>query len=115
VYFVSNGLFHGADTTVGWMFFNQSAAALGNAIGGAIAIGTFEHAMNHWVSPLPFEKGHAVGTLAAHDVESSRKANEYRPESEKQQMRDLVRSRSRTIPTTNSPVQMFNGRIQSLA
>lgn len=100
VYFVTNGLFHGADTSVGWMFYNQSAAVLGNAIGGAIIIGTFEHAMNHWESPLPWEKGHATGTLAAHDVESSRKANEYRPPAELQQMKDLTITRTRTVSQT---------------
>lgn len=113
VYFVSNGLFHGADITVGWMFYNQSAALLGNAIGGAIAIGTAEHAMNHWASPLPWERGHAVGTLAAHDVESQRKAKENRPDSEKDQMRQLTRTRTRSMsrtPVSQSPVRMANGR-----
>jgi hypothetical protein len=107
VYFVSNGLLHGADTSIGWMFYNQSAAVLGNFIGGAL-VGTAMHAMNHWVSPLPWETGHAVGTLAAHDVESQRKANEYRPESEKRQMIELTRTRPRG--TSQSPVGMSNGR-----
>jgi len=97
VFFVSNGLLLGANTTVGWMFFNQSAVVLGNAIGGAIFMGTSEHLMNHWQSRLPWEMGHAPGTLAAGDVESTRKAREDRTIDEKQQMKDLVRVRSRTL------------------
>ena len=97
MFFVTNGLLLGADTTVGWMFFNQSAAVLGNVIGGAIFMGTSEHLMNHWQSPLPWELGHAPGTLAAGDVESTRKAKEGRTVDEKQQMKDLVRVRSRNI------------------
>ncbi|KAG8757603.1 hypothetical protein FRC14_001894 [Serendipita sp. 396] len=122
MYFVSNGLFHGADITVGWMFYNQSAAVLGNAIGGAIVIGTVEHAMNHWVSPLPWESGHPVGTLAAHDVESSRKANEFRPVEEKERMKELTRTRSmnrtmtrqrtKSANLTNSPIALrANGSV----
>ncbi|KAG8794775.1 hypothetical protein FRC17_008231 [Serendipita sp. 399] len=121
MYFVSNGLFHGADITVGWMFYNQSAAVLGNAIGGALVIGTVEHAMNHWVSPLPWESGHPVGTLAAHDVESSRKANEYRPIEEKERMKELTRTRSMNMPRirtksggnlTSSPIALrANGSV----
>jgi hypothetical protein len=108
VYFVSNGLLHGADTSIGWMFYNQSAAILGNFIGGALVVGTSAHAMNHWASPLPWEMGHAAGTMAAHDVESQRKANEYRPASEKKQMMELTRARSRSV--SQSPVRMSNGR-----
>jgi hypothetical protein len=109
MFFVSNGLFHGSDTTFGWMLFNQSAAVLGNLIGGALVIGTSEHAMNHWATVVPWEQGHATGTLAAHDIESSRKANEHRPEQEKQQMKDLIRSRTRSLSVTASPIQMVNG------
>lgn len=58
--------------------FNQSAVALGNAVGGAIVMAATEHAMNHWRSPLPWEKNHEEGTLAAHDVESTRQARERR-------------------------------------
>jgi hypothetical protein len=97
VFFVTNGLLLGANTTIGWMFFNQSAAVLGNVIGGAIFMGTSEHLMNHWQSRLPWEMGHAPGTLAAGDVESTRKAKEDRPIGEKQQMKDLVRVRSRNV------------------
>ncbi|KIM29025.1 hypothetical protein M408DRAFT_329061 [Serendipita vermifera MAFF 305830] len=112
MFFVSNGLFHGADSSVGWMFYNQSAAILGNAVGGALVMATSEHAMNHWATVLPWEKGHAAGTMAAHDVESSRKANEFRPTSEKQQMKELihVRSRSRSMTRTTSPVQLRDPR-----
>lgn len=98
MFFISNGLLYGSPITVGWMFFNQSAALLGNFIGGAIVMGTSEHAMNHWKSLIPFERGHAAGTLAAADVESTRKAKENRSAQETQFMKDLVsRPRSRTL------------------
>jgi hypothetical protein len=98
MFFISNGLLYGSPITVGWMFFNQSAAVLGNIIGGALVMGTSEHAMNHWTSPIPFERGHAAGTLAAGDVESTRKAKEDRSMHEKRFMQDLVlRPRSRTM------------------
>ncbi|KAF9533751.1 Formate/nitrite transporter-domain-containing protein [Crepidotus variabilis] len=96
MFFISNGLLYDSPTTIGRLFFNQSAVLLGNFV-GAIVIGTTEHAMNHWNSPVPFERGHAAGTLAAGDVESTRKAKEDRPTDEKQQMKDLVRTRSRII------------------
>jgi malonyl CoA-acyl carrier protein transacylase len=100
------------------MFYNQSAAILGNIIGGALVIGTFEHAMNHWESPLPWEKGHAIGTLAAHDVESSRKANEYRPQVEIEQMRQLARTRSRSVsqsvPRASNGILGMENRVVSV-
>lgn len=121
MFFVSNGLFHGADITFGWVLFNQSASLLGNFVGGALVMATSEHAMNHWQTVLPWEKGHAAGTMAAHDVESSRKANEFRPASERQQMKELIqvrtRSRSRSQIDRNSspvlsssPIQLTNGK-----
>ena len=76
MYFVSVGLLYGADSSIGWMFFNQSAVVLGNFVGGAIVMAGSEHAMNHWQTVLPWERGHDEGTLAAHDVESTRKARE---------------------------------------
>jgi formate/nitrite transporter len=98
MFFISNGLLYGSPMSIGWMFFNQSAALVGNAIGGIIVMATSEHAMNHWMSPIPFERGHAAGTLAAGDVESTRKAKEDRSVQEKQDMKNLVtRSRSRTM------------------
>ena len=102
MFFISNGLLYGAPTTVGWMFFNQSAALLGNFIGGALIMGSSEHAMNHWISLIPFEEGHAAGTLAAGDVESTRKAKEDRSLEEKQLMRDLVRRSSRRSRTLSN-------------
>jgi formate/nitrite transporter len=76
MFFVNIGLMYGADSSIGWMFFNQSAVALGNFVGGAIVMAGTTHAMNHWHSPLPWEKGHEYGTVMAHDVESTRKAKE---------------------------------------
>ncbi len=108
MFFISNGLLYGSPITIGWMFFNQSAALLGNFIGGAIVMGISEHAMNHWNSPIPFEHGHAAGTLAAGDVESTRKAQEDRSQEEKQLMKDRVRvrSRSRSIIHNNTELRI---------
>ncbi|KAF9529872.1 Formate/nitrite transporter-domain-containing protein [Crepidotus variabilis] len=104
MFFLSNGLLYGSPITVGWLFFNQSAALLGNLVGGALVMATSEHATNHWTSPIPFERGHAAGTLTAGDVESTRKAKENRPVEEKRQMRDLVRTRSRSISQRKEPI-----------
>lgn len=79
MFFVSIGLMYGADSSIGWLFFNQSAVVVGNAIGGALVMALSEHVMNHWESQIPFLKGHLEGTLAAHDVESTRKAKEGMP------------------------------------
>ncbi|KAG9087814.1 hypothetical protein FRC06_002350, partial [Ceratobasidium sp. 370] len=54
-----------------------SATAPGNLVGGAIVIGLAEHLMNHWHSPF-FEMHHGAGTLAAHDVESTRRARDVK-------------------------------------
>jgi hypothetical protein len=67
---------YGSPTTIGWMFFNQSAVVLGNIVGGAIVMAASEHAMNNWKSRLPWERDHRQGTLLGHDVESTRKARE---------------------------------------
>jgi len=75
-FFVNIGLMYGADTTIARMFYNQSAVVPGNLIGGAIVVGLSEHLMNHWKSPLPWHAGHPRGSLAGHDVESTRKARE---------------------------------------
>lgn len=76
VYFISVGLMYGAETTAGRLWFNQSAVVLGNFVGGAIVMAATEHLMNHWQTVLPWERGHGVGTLAAHDIESTRNARE---------------------------------------
>ncbi|KZV83158.1 Formate/nitrite transporter [Exidia glandulosa HHB12029] len=76
MYFINIGLMYGAETSVGRMWFNQSAVVLGNFVGGAIVMGATEHLMNHWKTVLPWERGHGVGTLAAHDIESTRNARD---------------------------------------
>ena len=65
---------YGAPSTIGRLFFNQSAAILGNLVGGAIFVGLAAHLMNHWRSPF-FELGNH-GTLLGHDGESTRRARE---------------------------------------
>ncbi|QRV83154.1 formate/nitrite transporter family protein [Ceratobasidium sp. AG-Ba] len=52
MFFLSVGLLYGAPTTIARLWFNQSAALVGNMVGGAIVIGLTLHLMNHWVSPL---------------------------------------------------------------
>jgi hypothetical protein len=68
---------YGAPSTIRRQWFNQSAAIPGNLIGGAIVIGLAEHLMNHWRSPI-FHTHEGAGTLAAHDVESTRRARDVR-------------------------------------
>ncbi|EJD45791.1 hypothetical protein AURDEDRAFT_184689 [Auricularia subglabra TFB-10046 SS5] len=76
MYFITIGMMYGADVSVGRLWFNQSAVVLGNFVGGAIVMAATEHLMNHWQTVLPWERGHGVGTLAAHDVESTREARQ---------------------------------------
>jgi hypothetical protein len=75
VFFTSLGLMYGAPSTISRQWFNQSAVIPGNLIGGAIVIGLSEHLMNHWQSPI-FRTHQGTGTLAAHDVESTRRARD---------------------------------------
>ncbi|KAG9126583.1 hypothetical protein FRC07_002891 [Ceratobasidium sp. 392] len=77
MFFTSLGLMYGAPSTIRRQWFNQSAAIPGNLIGGAIVIGLAEHLMNHWHSPI-FRSHEGAGTLAAHDVESTRRARDVR-------------------------------------
>ncbi|KAF8610188.1 hypothetical protein BDV93DRAFT_431532 [Ceratobasidium sp. AG-I] len=77
MFFTSLGLMYGAPSTIGRQWFNQSAAIPGNLVGGAIVIGLAEHLMNHWQSPF-FHTAEGSGTLAAHDVESTRRARDVR-------------------------------------
>ncbi|CAE7150690.1 unnamed protein product [Rhizoctonia solani] len=77
MFFTSLGLMYGAPSTIRRQWFNQSAAVPGNLIGGAIVIGLAEHLMNHWRSPI-FRTKEGAGTLAAHDVESTRRARDVR-------------------------------------
>ena len=74
VFFTSLGLMYGAPSTIGRLWYNQSAAVVGNILGGAIFTGLVAHLMNHWKSPL-FSSDEG-GTLLAHDVESTRRARE---------------------------------------
>lgn len=54
VFFLSVGLLYGAPSTIGRLWFNQTAAACGNMVGGVIVIGTTLHLINNWISPVPW-------------------------------------------------------------
>lgn len=82
---------YGAPSTIGRLFFNQSAAILGNLVGGAIFVGLAAHLMNHWRSPF-FELNNR-GTLLGHDGESTRRAREVQTMEEGR----LVRTASRRL------------------
>jgi formate/nitrite transporter FocA (FNT family) len=56
VFFLSVGLLYGAPSTIGQLWFNQSAALCGNVVGGAVVIGMTLHLMNNWISPIPWER-----------------------------------------------------------
>jgi hypothetical protein len=76
VFFCSLGLMYGAHSNIGRLWYNQSAAVLGNLVGGVIFIGLMEHLLNHWSSPV-FRAHHPqAGTLVGHDVESTRRARD---------------------------------------
>src|SRR5258706_15769630 len=70
VFFVSNGLLLGANTTIGWMFFNQSAAVLGNAIGGAPFFGRPEPLQEHPRDRLTSGMGAAPWDLGSAEAQS---------------------------------------------
>ncbi|KAG8787721.1 hypothetical protein FRC12_015341 [Ceratobasidium sp. 428] len=55
MFFLSVGLMYGAPSTIARLWFNQSAALVGNMVGGAIVIGLTLHLMNNWVSPIPWK------------------------------------------------------------
>lgn len=72
VFYMSLALMYGSPSTIGRLWYNQSAAACGNVVGGAVFIGLTAHLMNHWKSPV--FRSSLMGTLMAHDVESTRRA-----------------------------------------
>jgi hypothetical protein len=61
---------YGAPSTIGRLWYCQSAAVCGNLIGGTLFIGMVAHLANHWRSPIFTTRG--PGTGLAHDVESTR-------------------------------------------
>lgn len=63
---------YGAPSTIGRLWYNQSAAVLGNIVGGAIFIGLAAHLMNHWKTP--FTSHDKEGTLLGHDAEATKRA-----------------------------------------
>lgn len=102
VFFTSVGLMYGAPTTIGRLWFNQSAAALGNFVGGAFLIAGTAHAMNHWVSIFSFLParwsapalgglGVEAGTFAAHDVESTHHARDFATHAEADEHRQELK------------------------
>lgn len=93
---------YGAPTTIGRLWFNQSAAALGNFVGGAFLIAGTAHAMNHWVSIFSFLParwsapalgglGVEAGTFAAHDVESTHRARDFATHAEADEHRQELK------------------------
>ncbi|KAH7089837.1 Formate/nitrite transporter-domain-containing protein [Paraphoma chrysanthemicola] len=68
--FLGVGLMYGAPSTIGRLWYCQSAAVCGNLIGGALFIGMVAHLANHWKSPVFATR--EPGTGLAHDVESTR-------------------------------------------
>jgi formate transporter len=76
VFFCSLGLMYGADSSIGRLWYNQSAAVLGNLVGGAIFIGLIEHLLNHWPTVVFRSHDPHSGTLLGHDIESTRRARD---------------------------------------
>lgn len=42
---------YGANTTVGWMMYNQAAVCLGNAVGEGLVMGVGGYTLAHWFVP----------------------------------------------------------------
>jgi len=119
MFFVSVGLMYGAPTTIGRLWFNQSAAALGNAVGGSIVIATTMHLMNHWQSILPARYGGGLtkeeGTLAAHDVESTRRAQDFATHEEAAEgKREMKRRLSMSMGNQNQPKEIISSSKSSV-
>lgn len=57
MFFLSTALLYGAPSTIGRLWFNQSAAICGNFVGGAVVVGLTMHLMNNWKSPIPWNGG----------------------------------------------------------
>jgi hypothetical protein len=75
VIFLGVGLMYGAPSTIGRLWYCQSAAVCGNLVGGALFIGMVAHLANHWRSPI--FTTNELGTGLAHDVESTRHHGEH--------------------------------------
>ncbi|KAG8968294.1 hypothetical protein FRC03_007950 [Tulasnella sp. 419] len=101
MFFVNIGLMYGAHSSAGRMFYNQSAVALGNIVGGALVMGCIEHVMNHWKSPLPWHKDHPRGTLAAPDIESTRRAKDRHIDSNFASVNPSFLNPASILPTIN--------------
>ncbi|TDL27115.1 hypothetical protein BD410DRAFT_763442 [Rickenella mellea] len=113
MFFISVGLMYGAPSTIARLWFNQSAAVLGNIVGGFLIIACSEHSMNHWQSLLPAvlgegDFGKEEGTLAAHDVESTRRAQDFAGHQEaddgKEVMRQRLRERSGSLGSVRKDI-----------
>jgi len=50
MFFISTSLMYGAPSTIARFWYNQSAAIVGNYVGGGILIAGSLHALNHWKS-----------------------------------------------------------------
>lgn len=62
MFFLSTGLLYGAPSTIGKLWFNQSAAVCGNFIGGAVVVGLSMHLMNSWKSPVPWPEAKSMSS-----------------------------------------------------
>lgn len=98
VIFLGVGLMYGAPSTIGRLWYCQSAAVCGNLIGGSLFIGMVAHLANHWRSPIFTTK--EPGTGLAHDVESTRH-HEY--------------NETILAPTTNPNDSVFNVHLSATA
>lgn len=108
MFFTSLSLMYGAESSIGRLWYNQSAAVCGNVVGGTIFIGLTAHLMNHWKSPISGSR--AAGTLMAHDVESTRRARD----SDLQPTEDnKCPSRTSHIPATDEKTKQARSNRES--
>ena len=108
--FCSVGLLYGAPSSIGRLWYNQSAAVCGNIVGGVIFIGLAAHLMNHWKSP--FFRSTTEGTLLGHDVESTRYARDVRdaPLVDLKEMQRISDQQERLIGVTGQDQEASDSR-----
>ena len=112
VIFCSVGLLYGAPSSIGRLWYNQSAAVCGNIVGGVIFIGLAAHLMNHWKSPI--FPSTTEGTLLGHDVESTRYARDVRdaPLIDLKEMQPISDQQDRLIGVAGQVQEESDSRVE---
>jgi len=119
MFFVSTSLMYGAPSTIARFWYNQSAAIVGNYVGGGLLIAGSMHAMNHWVSIFSLVPGMPeilLGSAAyANDVKREKTQDLESASVEGDATPSIVKTES-TAPVEHMVVQVqTNGSEESQA